>query len=230
MTTPDITAAAHLIAKLLAHRQTPPEEIDGLIRGVHTALSRFGQEASAEPLPLPAREVRVAAPPRRRNRTAARIASDDAPVPVEAVAPPAPKLVRRAEVAALPPAAPLIAETPKGILRGIVKWYDARTGKGALRLPGFSGDIALEARLLAESGIARLFKGQEVEATIGGEAGAPQLQRLALPGSASGVPLGSGVVHSRRAKPVLVELKREGLRRVAARAEAEQLLGTGRSR
>jgi hypothetical protein len=38
------------------------------------------------------------------------------------------------------------------------------------------------------------------------------------------------VVHSRRAKPVLVELKREALRRAAARAEAEHLLGPGRQR
>jgi cold shock CspA family protein len=116
-------------------------------------------------------------------------------------------------------------------LRGVVKWFDPRAGKGALRLPGFSGDVLFDARILAESGIARLFKGQEVEATIsGGNGRPPQVQRIALPGSAAATPVGAGVVHSRRAKPVLVELKREALRRAAARAEAEHLLGPNRSR
>ena len=43
------------------------------------------------------------------------------------------------------------------------------------------------------------------------------------------MPVG-GVVHSRHAKTVVVELKREALRRVAARAEAELLLGPSRAR
>src|SRR5262249_37879389 len=132
--------------------------------------------------------------------------------------------------AALPPA-PAPAAAPHGTVRGVVKWFDPRAGKGALRLPGFSGDVLFEARLLADSGIARLFKGQEVEATIdGGNGRPPQVQRSTLPGGVTTAPVGAGVVHSRRAKPVLVELKREALRRAAARAEAEHLLGPGRSR
>ncbi|HEX7967180.1 MAG TPA: hypothetical protein VF502_03100 [Stellaceae bacterium] len=225
MTTPDVTVAARLIAKLLAHRPTPQEEVPTLIRSVHGALSRLGQ-AEVEPPPLARHRRRddAIAPRRKRQKPAA---PAEAAVPT---APPlAPKLVRRADVVAAP-TAPAPAFAPAhGTVRGIVKWFDPRTGKGALRLPGFAGDIALDARILAESGIARLFKGQEVEATLGGN-GTPQLQRLSLPGTASATPLGGGVVHSRRAKPVLVELKREALRRAAARAEAEHLLGPGRSR
>jgi cold shock CspA family protein len=137
--------------------------------------------------------------------------------------------VRRAEVAATPAAPTSILTPANAPVRGIVKWFDPRSGKGALRLPGFSGDVALEPRILAESGIARLFKGQEIDATLAPEEGTPRLQRLALPGSAVATPIGGGVVRSRHAKPVLVELKREALRRVAARAEAEHLLGPNRS-
>ena len=228
MTTPDVTVAARLIAKLLAHRPTPQEEVPTLIRSVHGALSRLGQ-AEVEPPPARHRDRNDAAVPRRKRQKAVVAPTEE---PAAPAAPPlAPKLVRRADVVAAPPAAAAPAFAPAhATVRGIVKWFDPRTGKGALRLPGFAGDIAIEARTLTESGIARLFKGQEVEATLGGN-GAPQLQRLSLPGTASTAPLGSGgVVHSRRAKPVLVELKREALRRAAARAEAEHLLGPGRSR
>jgi cold shock CspA family protein len=114
---------------------------------------------------------------------------------------------------------------PRSTLRGIVKWFDARERKGALRLPGFGGDVAIDAQLLAESGIQRLYKGQEIEATVNGTAEAPRLVKLALPGGAQPLLPRGGVVRGRHAKPVVVELKREGLRRVAARAEAEQVLG-----
>ena len=131
----------------------------------------------------------------------------------------------------MPTFTPQAAPASQSAVRGVVKWFDPRAGKGALRLPGFSGDVIFEARILAESGIARLFKGQEVDATIdNGNGRPPQVQRIALPGSAVANPVGTGIVHSRRAKPVLVELKREALRRAAARAEAEHLLGPTRSR
>jgi cold shock CspA family protein len=243
MTTPHLKAAAHLIAKLLARRVTPPDEIAGLIHSVHGALSRLHQddhqdeEQATVLLPLQAEtptEPPVVARPRRKRREAAPVAT---PATEEVVPPPvavAPKLVRRADVV-LPPAptptpGPIAAPAGATMVRGIVKWFDPRSGKGALRLPGFAGDVALEARHLTESGIARLFKGQEVEATVAGNSHAPLLERLALPGSAAALPIGGGVVHSRRAKPVLVELKREALRRVAARAEAEHLLGPSRPR
>jgi cold shock CspA family protein len=233
MSTPDLTVAARLVAKLLAHRQTPQEEVVGVIRSVHTALSRLDEYDAVPATPLAKSEQhRATLAPRRRRRQPEEIVPPEDPAPV--AAPPAPKLVRRAEVMAAPPGPavmPPSAPAPQGALRGVVKWFDPRAGKGALRLPGFSGDVLFDARILAESGIARLFKGQEVEATIsGGNGRPPQVQRIVLPGSAAATPVGAGVVHSRRAKPVLVELKREALRRAAARAEAEHLLGPNRSR
>ena len=231
MSTSDLTVAARLVAKLLAHRQTPQEEVAGVIRSVHGALSRLREPAAVTIEPVATTdEPQATLTPRRKRRQPEEIAPTEEATP----APPAPKLVRRAEIMtapAVPAAAPALAPAPHGAVRGVVKWFDPRAGKGALRLPGFSGDVLFEARLLADSGIARLFKGQEIEATVdGGNGRPPQVQRITLPGSATTTPVGAGVVHSRRAKPVLVELKREALRRAAARAEAEHLLGPGRSR
>ncbi len=225
MTTPSITATARLVARLVAHRPTQGHEIADLIRDVHVTLAGLdGREQPAVERAAP----RLAAKAERRRLRSPKLPppapSAEAPPP-----PPAPKLVRRAEIAATPQAN-TAAWSTSPILRGVVKWYDPRTGKGALRLPGFSGDIPLDAQLLTESGIARLFKGQEVEATLAHGGAAPQLRRLSVPGTAAPNPVGGGVVRSRHAKPVVVELKREGLRRVAARAEAEQLLGSGRGR
>jgi cold shock CspA family protein len=234
MPTPDLRAAAHLIAKLLAHRTTPPDEVAGLIHSVHGALSRLGEEEEEPAALSPPLERPAAIVVRRRRRVEA--PPLPAPTAEEAAAPPpppAPKLVRRAEVATQPTPAPQPPPAPAsagGTVRGVVKWFDQRSGKGALRLRGFAGDVALESRHLSESGIPRLFKGQEIEATVAGDSHAPVLERLAVLGTAAPRPVGSGVVHSRRAKPVLVELKREALRRAAARAEAEHLLGPTRPR
>jgi cold shock CspA family protein len=234
MPTPDLRAAAHLIAKLLAHRTTPPDEVAGLIHSVHGALSRLGEEEEEPAALSPPLERPAAIVVRRRRRVEA--PPLPAPAAEEAAAPPpppAPKLVRRAEVATQPTPAPQPPPAPAsagGTVRGVVKWFDQRSGKGALRLRGFAGDVALESRHLSESGIPRLFKGQEIEATVAGDSHAPVLERLAVLGTAAPRPVGSGVVHSRRAKPVLVELKREALRRAAARAEAEHLLGPTRPR
>jgi cold shock CspA family protein len=112
-------------------------------------------------------------------------------------------------------------------VRGIVKWFDPRTRRGALRLPGFADEIQVEAGALEAAGIARLFKGQEIEASLAHEAGDTRLLALALPGRAP-VPnaVFAGSTPGRRhAKPVVIELKRDALRRVAARVEAEHLLG-----
>jgi cold shock CspA family protein len=233
MTLPHTTAAARLAAKLLAHRSTPQAEVPELIRNVHGALLRLGQSREAEtptiePMPQSKRERPRALA--RRPRQPRNIVDDHAvSEPAEAAPSPPPvmpKLVRRAEVAApsLPIAPPHLAAPPSHGIRGVVKWFDPRSGKGALRLPGI-GDIGFEARVMAESGISRLFKGQEVEATLATEAGATQVQRLALPGAVPATPIAAGTVRSRHAKPVLVELKREALRRAAARAEAEHILG-----
>jgi cold shock CspA family protein len=148
----------------------------------------------------------------------------------EAAVPAAPKLLRRAEVLSVAPAMASDLPISRGTLRGVVKWFDPRTGKGALRVPGYAGDLALDSKVMAEAGITRLYKGQEIEASIAGGPEAPRLVQLALPGGVAPVLPSGGMVRGRRAKPVVVEMKREALRRVAARAEAEQLLGPSRPR
>ncbi|HXZ01759.1 MAG TPA: hypothetical protein VEI03_17320 [Stellaceae bacterium] len=230
MNTPTMTAAARVAAKLLAHRQTPMEEVGAFIRCVHDALARLAEAPEAVAAPPEPEEIPMHVPAPRRKRQPRREASPPPAANEAPAAPPAPKLVRRAEMAPAAPAAPaMVAPPPQGALRGVVRWFDPKSGKGALRLPGL-GDVGFEARLLAESGITRLFKGQEVEATLAAGNGAPQLQRLSVPGAVSGSPLGGGVVKGRHAKPVVVELKREALRRAAARAEAEHVLGSTRTR
>jgi len=228
MTLPHTTAAARLAAKLLAHRQTSQDEVPELIRNVHGALLRLGQaeETVREAEAATPAEPQARAPLARRPRQPRAAAPAEPPEHAPSAAPATPKLVRRAEVVAPSPpaAAALLAPPPAHGVRGVVKWFDPKSGKGALRLPGI-GDIGFEARVMAESGISRLFKGQEVEATLTHGGGAAQVQRLALPGAVQPTPIAAGTVRSRHAKPVLVELKREALRRAAARAEAEQVLG-----
>lgn len=242
MNTPTMTVAARLAATLLAHRRTSTDEVGPLIQSVHEALARIAGAPAAVAAPLEElveeQEMPVSAPAPRRKRQPRR-ASSPPPAEVEIAAapetpaapPPAPKLVRRAEVAPAAPAAPVMIAplASQSAVRGIVRWFDPKSGKGALRLPGL-GDVGFEARLLAESGITRLFKGQEVEATLATGNGTPQVQRLSVPGTVSANPLGGGVVKGRHAKPVVVELKREALRRAAARAEAEHVLGSTRTR
>jgi cold shock CspA family protein len=215
-----MTAAAKLAAKLLAKRPTAQEEVGDLIRNVHGAIARLTEPQVAAPAPQeepqPQRRLRRPRADAPRVTTAA---EEPAPPPA-----PAPKLVRRAELAPAAPAPVLSVPPSHGAVRGVVRWFDPKSGKGALRLPGV-GDVAFEAALLAQSGISRLFKGQEIEATLVEGATPPQLERLALPGALPTTPIGAGVVRGRHAKPVVVELKREALRRAAARAEAEHVLG-----
>jgi cold shock CspA family protein len=232
MITPSLTAAARLAAKLLAHRQTPPDEVGDLIRSVYGAVHRLGEAPPAvdgPPEEQPELPADLPAPRRRRQRRAADAVPpeiDETPTPA-----PAPKLVRRAEVAAAAPAAaaPLLTPPGNGALRGVVRWFDPKSGKGMVQLRGL-GDVGFEARLLAESGITRLFKGQEIEATLADGGTPARLQRINLPGAPVASPFGSGMVKSRHAKPVVVEMKREALRRAAARAHAEQVLGSNRNR
>jgi len=225
---------AQVVARLLARRETPQDEVPGLVHNVHVALSRLAEPDDVE-VPAPEAEAAVAsaAPRRSRQPRPPRRVPEPEPAPEETlVGAPAPRLLRRADVVAVspPPAEPAApVAVPGGILRGIVKWFDLRSRRGALRLPGCSGDVPVEPALLDQMAIPRLYKGQEVEATLGaGET--PRIVRLALPGGAWQVSAAGGVVRGRQAKPVVVELKREALRRVAARAEAEALLGPNRSR
>jgi hypothetical protein len=218
---------ARVVATLVSRRTTARDELPELVASVHDALRRLDEPAELH-LPEPEREDEIAVrPPPRRKR--ALPAPDE--VETEAVAAPAPRLLRRADVVPASPAAeaPASLAAPTGLLRGIVKWFDPRTRRAALQLPGISGDVAVEPALLDQMAIPRLYRGQEVEATLAaGEI--PRVVRLALPGGAWQVSAAGGIVHGRQAKPVVVELKREALRRVAARAEAELVLGPGRHR
>lgn len=222
------TSVARIVAQLVARRTTHPDEIPALMRGVQDALTGLAEPPAPEFI-APAPE---APPPQRAPRTR-RVRLPAQPLPeLEAPAPaPQPRLLRRAEVVTAPPrddAEPPRA-MPNGVLRGVVMWYDQRARRAALRLQGCSGDVTVEPALLDEMAISRLYKGQEVEATLSAEA-APRLVRLVVSGGGWQVQATGGIVHNRKSKPVVVELKREGLRRAAARADAETLLGPNRER
>jgi cold shock CspA family protein len=224
--------------KLVAACKTPSQEVPALIAAVHESLESLGKPRAegAQPKSIPPllpdadpRPAAVAAPrrPRGRPRKAAMI---DLPLPAPApVAPPAPKLMRRADVAARPaePAAAEPRPTTRAALRGIVKWYDPRTRSGAVRLPGYSGDVSVGPEALERAGIPRLFKGQEIEASVTEVNGHASLLTLSLPGRPETDPVGGIALGAprRNARPVVIEMKKDALRRVAARVEAEQLLG-----
>ena len=220
--------AARLIAKLLASRRTPLDEIPGVIASVQQALAGLGTPAAAA---APAPKAR-----RKRKRPAATTLPPPAPS-IEAPQEAAPKslpstLVRRAEVIGVAPVAPVVAFVParNGAVRGVVQWFDSRTGRATLRLQGLSRDVRVDAATLAGFGITRLFKGQEIEATIDAAGETPKLTTLHLANAAATSLVSRGTVLDRRAKPVVVELKREAPRRDAARAEAELLLPPQRAR
>ena len=223
--------AARLIAKLLASRRTRLDEIPGLFDSVQRALAGLGavKEIAIAPPPPPKQQ-------RKRGRPAA-LMLPAAPPLVSALQEAAPKalpatLVRRAEVISVAPVAPTVAFIParNGAVRGVVQWFDSRSGQGTLRLQGFSRDIRVDAAMLAAFGITRLFKGQEIEATIETAGETPKVTGLQLANAAATSLVSRGTVLDRHAKPVVVELKREAQRRGAARAEAELLLPPQRAR
>jgi hypothetical protein len=228
MTIPLRASVAHIVAKLVARRATPTDELPAMMRGVQLALERLTQPRPAA-VPEPALKTprMVRAPrtvrPAQQEQPSASIAE---PLP-----PPQPRLVRRADVTASPSSEVTAAARPisTGVVRGVVKWFDQRLRRGALRLPGCGDDVPVEPALLEEMGVSRLYKGQEIEATLSGEE-TPRVIRLAIPGGVWNVHRSGGVVHNRHAKPVIVELKREAMRRAAARAEAEIVLGPTRAR
>lgn len=156
------------------------------------------------------------------------------PVPQPDQPPPQPKLLRRADALAHETEQGVdgtsLLRVPGGALRGVVKWFDGRTGKGAMRLAGISGDVLLDATTLTQSGIKRLYKDQEIEAVVDQSSGRVRLLSLSLPARASEPSLNmmpgeiTGTVR-RQPRQVQVEIKRDGIRQSAARAEAEQVLG-----
>ena len=200
------------------------------------------EHPEATPAPIPA--VTVLKPrggrvtvSRSRRRTAEESPIEEVAIQATPEPAPQPKLLRRAEIvqpehamaAILQPTRP----TGGGTVRGVVKWFDGKTGKGALRLTGVSGDVALERGVLEHSAIKRLYKDQEIEATVQDTGrGRVKLLSLSLPGRNPATPASSllggsegTTIVRRQARSVLVEVKRDGVRTTNAREEAEQVLG-----
>jgi cold shock CspA family protein len=218
-----------LVARVLAVRPTPQQEIPGLISAIHETVAGLGGGAAPQADPVPEAPGDEKAPMRRRPGRPRKVFApvEDAPALPAA----APRLMRRADMATAPAADTLARPVAKAALRGIVKWFDPRARIGALRLPGHD-DVAIDGDALERAGIARLYKGQEIEASVTFDPGAasPRLVAVMLPGRPEPeTPLGSLAGAPRRhAKPVVIEMKRDAMRRVAARVEAEHLLGTPR--
>lgn len=225
---PATAHTARMIAKLLASRPTTQDEIPDLIDQVHRTLANIGRPRQAQK-PAAVTDSAPSVSPKRRGRKPRLVKVEEAavttlPAPAAPVAPPTPVLLRRAEIKEIVEVAPIQPAILDGISRGVVRWFDPQTRRGALRIQGVSGDVAVEPTLLAQSNIARLFKGQEVEARLSGTAGAPLLLELRLRGSGADAHVNSGMVRARQIKPVMVELKREASKRGAARDAAELLL------
>ena len=238
---------ARVAVKLLAARRTACHEVPELIAAIGLGIRR-SRSAPAPVVAPPASwetdvrdgirtRIMSASPPRKAARQAPQPRRARPPVEAAEPAPPAPatpRLMRRADVTPVGPftVAPLgLASPAETRLRGVVRWFDNRTRQGRLRLPGFE-DVPIEASAVERAGLSRLFKGQEVEATIARDKDQVRLIAIALPGRAEAGPTvfgrSSGV--RRHAKPVVVEMKRDALRRTAARIEAEHLLGNGTDR
>jgi hypothetical protein len=229
---------AHFIAKILAARPTSSEEIPGLVAKIRDTLVML----RARPDDAMRRETAEAvqakpAPPRMPRRRRQRHATSPArpmtrrnePAPVIQALP---QLMRRAEVALAAEPTPFDVRPVKdATLRGVVRRFDLHSRQGSLRLPGFGEEVTIDAALLDRAGISRLYKGLEIEATVSDANGGLQLVSLALPGraeaAANGLFKAGGA--RRNARPVVVELKRDSMRRAAARIEAEQILGSRRT-
>jgi hypothetical protein len=224
---------AHFVAKILAARQTTSEEIPYLVASIRGAIEAL--QAGTTPPVLPeAPQPAIAAPQERPRTRHPRVAAEPTMQATRRSEPPppapvTPQLMRRAEVA--PPSTPFeIPPMKNGTLRGIVRWFDLNTRQGTVRLPGFGDELTIDGAALERAGISRLYRGQEIEATVAADDDGVRLVGLALPGrtqpGAHGV-FKSGTVR-RNAKPVVVELKRDAMRRTASRIEAEHVLGGGR--
>jgi cold shock CspA family protein len=217
-----------LIARILRVRPTAQSEVPDLIGSVHRAVAGLtaGPTVAARVDETEETGAAAEAPLRRtrRSRTRAVFAAAAAPQPVAS----APRLMRRAEVAGAARAPESSLPQTRTGLRGIVKWYDPKSRVGALRLPGHD-DVAVDANALERAGVPRLFKGQEIEASVVVEPdGAARLLAVSLPGRPETEPLGTIGPMRRQQKPVVIEMKRDAMRRVGARLEAEHILGSGR--
>jgi len=233
---------AHMVARLVGGQHIATSDIPALVETVNAALARILHPAhpAAKPPPaevpeeVPVRRERQQPPrPRPENgRKPGRPRKVEAAPPVEAPAPPpAPRLVRRAEAVASPPAADPAALTPPpatSMVRGVVRWFDPARQTGGLRLTGVPEDVPVEPAVFIAAGVTRLFKGQEIEAQLDRGERRVRVTALRVPGGPAAAPTVSGPIAAmggRRPRVVLVEKKRDAMKRVAARTEAEHLLG-----
>lgn len=222
---------AEMVARLVTTRPVAASEVPLLVASVAATVAQLLDPPSAsltgaQPGKKPNRPQPKQKPAKtdRRSRTWP-TATVETPMP----APPAPRLVRRAEAVVAPPAEimPFRMPATPGRVRGIVRWFDPARQTGALRLPGSSEDVPIEPGVFEHSGIARLFKGQEIDAELDRGDAQVRIAAIALPGAASAGPSKTGMVTGgRRPRMVIVEKKRDGLKRAAVRSTAERMLGT----
>lgn len=241
-----ITEVAETIASIvrtvdnLAAPAAPSDDLPVAKARTAKVATRRNRVAETAPLPQtivlkPRGERPAAGRPRRRLAEAAATVEPEIEIVPEPA--PQPRLLRRAEIAhpEQDPASSLQPNRPAGgPVRGVVKWFDGKTGKGALRLTGVSGDVALERIVLEQSAIKRLYKDQEIEATIQDLGrGRVTVLSLSLPGrnpaAAAGGLFGGSTASTtnvhRQARSIMVEVKRDGVRATSAREEAEHVLG-----
>ncbi|MGH7124506.1 MAG: hypothetical protein ACREFI_09055 [Stellaceae bacterium] len=227
---------AHMVARLVGGQETAPGDIPALVETVNAAFAEILFPAPR----LPPAEVVNEAPvhpahrrPRRHQRDGARKPGRpreaEVSKPVEApTPPPTPRLVRRSEAVSSTPVAEPLSPSLTSMVRGVVRWFDPARQAGGLRLTGVPEDVAVEPAVFIAAGVTRLFKGQEIEAQLDRADGRVRVTALRVPGGPVTAPTASGPIAAmggRRPRMVIVEKKRDALKRVAARTEAEHLLG-----
>ena len=237
---PPVALVAGMVARILGGQVLPASEVPALIDAVRTTVARLLYPPPAVPeigtAEAPAQEQRArkgrGRPRGSTGRKPGRPRKAISAAPVEAPAPPpAPRLVRRAEAVTAPTAAAepaLLEAPPSAAVRGVVRWFDPARQTGGLRLTGVPEDVPVEPVVFAAAGVTRLFKGQEVEAELSRTNGRVRVTALRIPGGPARAQSTSGPIAAlggRRPRVVIVEKKRDALKRVAARSEAEHLLG-----
>lgn len=230
---------ARMVARLVGGQETAATDIPVLVETVSAALEQILYPAPPAPAAdLQESEAPVRNRPRRDPRQAEGARKPGRPRKSETIGPveaasaplPAPRLVRRAEAAVTTSAAeptPLAPPT-NGMVKGVVRWFDPVRQTGGLRLTGVPEDVGVEPPVFVAAGVTRLFKGQEIEAQIDRGEGRVRVTALRIPGGPVTAPTASGAIAAmggRKPRMVIVEKKRDALKRVAARTEAEHLLG-----
>lgn len=183
---------------------------------------------------IPAPAAIVESPARRRRGRPPKVRQPE--IEVAAViqeAAPVSRLLRRAEVpvAPVPAADPFEKDRVSGRdmhVKGVVKWFDTRSNKGVLRLAGMAVDVPLDAAILLNSRVKRLFKDQEVDVVGDYEEGNFHPKSLSVPGQTQENLLTNGqllTATGRQSRPVMVEVKRLHSRFQSARSEAEHAFG-----